>query len=151
MQDLIDDILPVEASRITAEEAWEVYKTMDEFANVVFDQFKERLRDHRKQVGENKIRAAKELDALAHDRRLFPRQTVNHRGELVFDLHPAKLLLRADVESGKHLRMTRQELQLTNESYQIFRTDIFRHRIYQEVRRSKFVNYLKERRAKGFF
>ncbi len=36
MKDLIDDILPVEASRITAEEAWEVYKTMDEFANVVF-------------------------------------------------------------------------------------------------------------------
>jgi hypothetical protein len=152
MKDLIDDILPVEASRITAEEAWEVYKTMDEFANVVFDQFKERLRDHRKQVGENKIRAAKELDALAHGRCLFPRQTVNQRGELVFDLHPdAKLLLRADVEAGKHLRMTPRELQITNESYQMFEPDIFRQRIYQEVRRSKFVNYLKERRAKGFF
>jgi hypothetical protein len=151
MKDLIDDILPVEATRITAEEAWEVYKTMDEFADVVFDQFKERLRDHRKQVGENKIRAAKELDALAHDRRLFPRQTVNHRGELVFDLHAAKLLLRADVEAGKQLRMTPRELQMTNISYQLFKPDIFRQRIYQEVRRSKFVNYLKERRAKGFF
>ena len=53
MTDLIDGIPPVEASRITAEEAWEVYKTMDEFAIVVFDQFKARLQDHRKQVGEN--------------------------------------------------------------------------------------------------
>jgi hypothetical protein len=43
MQDLIDGILPVEASRITAKEAWEV---------VVFDQFKERLRDHWKQVAD---------------------------------------------------------------------------------------------------
>ncbi len=103
MMNLIDGILPVEAKRVPAEEAWEIYKTMDEFANVVFDQFNERLTDHRKQVGENKIRAAKELDALAHDRCLFPRQPVNHRGELVFDLHPAKLLLRADVKAGKTL------------------------------------------------
>ena len=151
MTDLIDGILPVEASRITAEEAWEVYKTMDEFAIVVFDQFKARLQDHRKQVAENKIRAARELDALRHDRRLFPRQTVNHQGELVFDLHPAKLLLRADVKAGKHLRMTPRELQLTNVSYEMFEPDIFRQRIYQEVRRFKFVNYLIERRAKGFF
>jgi hypothetical protein len=151
MMNLIDGILPVEAKRVPAEEAWEIYKTMDEFANVVFDQFNERLKDHRKQVGENKIRAAKELDALAHDRCLFPRQPVNHRGELVFDLHPAKLLLRADVKAGKHLTMTPRELQLTNVSYKMFEPNIFRQRIYQEVRRSKFVNYLNERRAKGLF
>jgi len=149
MKDLIDDALPIEASRMPAQEAWKIYKTMDEFANVVFDQFNERLRDHRKQVGENKIRAARELDALAHDRRLFPRQMVNHRGQLVFDLHPAKLLLRADVLAGKHLRMTPRDLQLTNVSYQMFEPDIFRQRIYQEVCRSKSINYLKERRAKG--
>jgi hypothetical protein len=86
-----------------------------------------------------------------HDRRLFPRQLANRRGELVFDLHPAKLLLRAEILAGKHLTMTSRELQLTKVSYQIFEADIFRQRIYQAVRRSKFVNYLKERRAKGFF
>jgi hypothetical protein len=151
MRDLIDGILPVEAIRISAEDAWEVYKTMDEFALVVFDQFKARLQDHRKQIGDNKIRAAVELDALEHDRRLFPRQTANQRGEPVFDLHPAKLLLRADVVAGKHLRMTPRELRLTNASYQMFEPDIFRQRIYQEVRRTKFINYLNERRAKGLF
>ena len=133
------------------QEAWEIYKTMDKFANVVFDQFKERLQDHRKQVGADKIRAAKDLNALAHDRCLFPRQLVNDRGELVFDLHPAKLLLHADVIAGKHLSMTPRELQLTNVSYQMFEPDIFRQRIYQEVRYSKFVNHLEERRAKGLF
>jgi hypothetical protein len=85
---------------------------------MVSGQFKDRLRDHRKQASENKIRAAKELDALSYDRGLFPRQIANHRGELVFDLHPDKPLLRADVEAGKHLSMTSRELQLTNVSYQ---------------------------------
>jgi len=121
------------------------------YANVAFEQFKDRLRDHRKQVNENKIRAAKDLKALAHDRCLFPRRLVNDRGQLVFDLHPAKLLLRADVIAGKHLRMTPRELQMTSVSYQMFEPDIFRQRIYQEVRYSKFVNYLKERRTKGLF
>jgi hypothetical protein len=151
MKDLIDGTLPVEASRGTAEEAWEVYNMMDEFANVVFQQFKDHLKDHRKQVGENKICATKDLEALMHDRRVFPRQLVNHQGELVFDLHPAKLLLCADILAGKHLCMTPRELQLTNVSYQMFEPEIFRQRIYQAVRRSKVVNYLKERRAKGFF
>jgi hypothetical protein len=138
MKDLINGILPVEG--VTAEQAWEVYNTMDEFANVVFDQSKERLRDHRNQVGDNKICAATDLEVLMHDRRLFSRQLANHQGELVFDLHPAKLLLRADILAGKHLKMNPRDLQLTNVSYQIFEPDIFRQQIYQEVCRSKFVN-----------
>jgi hypothetical protein len=152
MQDLIDDILPVESARISAEDAWEIYKEMDEFATVVFGQFKARLQTHRGQVTAHKIRAAQELEFLVHDRSLVgPRQNVNHRGELVFDLHPAKLLLRADINAGKHLSMTPWELQRTNEAYQMFRIDIFKYRFYQEVRRSKFVNHLRERRAKGLF
>ena len=133
------------------EEAWEVHKMMDEFANMVFEQFKECLWDHWKQVSENKIHATKDLNALAHDRCLFPRQLVNDQGKLVFDLHPVRLLLGADIIAGKHLSMTPRELQMTNVSYQMFEPDIFRQRIYQEVRYSKFVNYLKERRTKGLF
>jgi hypothetical protein len=152
MQDLIDDILPVEAARISAEDAWPIYKEMEAFATVVFGQFKERLRTHRVQVTAHKIRSAQELAFLVHDQSLLgPRHNVNHRGELVFDLHPAKLLLRADILAGKHLGMTPQELQRTNEAYQMFSVEIFKYRVYQEVRRSKFVNHLKERRAKGLF
>jgi hypothetical protein len=56
MQDLIEGIHPIEASRVTEEEAWEIYKTMDDFANMAFKTFKEHLRNHRKQVGENQVR-----------------------------------------------------------------------------------------------
>ena len=83
MHDLVDGTLPIEASRIMAQEASEIYKTMDKFTDVVFDQFNDCLRYQLKQVGDNRICAAKELDALAHDRWLFPRQMVNHRGQLV--------------------------------------------------------------------
>jgi hypothetical protein len=103
MQDLIEGILPVEASRVTGEEAWEIYKTMDEFANVVFKQFKERLRNHRKQVGENQIRAAKELDALEHDRGLFPgRQAINKASLYSISILPSfyfVLMLKQEISS----------------------------------------------------
>ena len=96
---------------MSAAEAWEVcYNNMAEFNEVVFSQFEARLKDHRKQIGAQMARSECESQALMQDRRLFPRQTQNCCGELVFDLSAAKLLLRADVEAGKHLTMTPMEL-----------------------------------------
>ena len=116
LDDLDCGVLPVDESELSAEEAWElVYSQMAEFIRpetVVFSQFKERLRDHRKKHGEGVTRAALESEALDHDRRLFPRQTENNRGEPVFDLSAAKLLLRADIAEGKHHRMTPSQLQI---------------------------------------
>ena len=153
LDDLDCGVLPVDESELSAEEAWElVYSQMAEFIRpetVVFSQFKERLRDHRKKHGEGVTRAALESEALDHDRRLFPRQTENNRGEPVFDLSAAKLLLRADIAEGKHHRMTPSQLQMTRVEYQPFSAVKFKHRIYQEVRRVKFINYLNERREQG--
>jgi hypothetical protein len=112
-------------------------------------QFKERLRDHRKQVGADITRAARELEYLAHDRSLFLRQTENHRGEPVFDLSAAKVFLPADVAEGKHHQLTPSQLQQSRVEYHPFSAKNFKHRIYQEVRRQKFVNYLNQRRAQG--
>jgi hypothetical protein len=52
-----------------------------------------------------------------HDRLLFPRQMENCRGEPVFDLSAAKLLLRTDVADGKHLTMKPLQLKLTRDEY----------------------------------
>jgi hypothetical protein len=39
MQDLIEGILPIKASRVTGEGSWEIYKTVDAFStNLVFKQ-----------------------------------------------------------------------------------------------------------------
>jgi len=46
--------LPLENSELTVEDAWVRYEKEEGFENVVFSQFKERLKDHRKQVKDQK-------------------------------------------------------------------------------------------------
>ncbi len=70
------------------------------------------------------IRATSESEALAHDRLLFPRSNVNDRGEPVFDLSPAKLLLRGDVTAGLHNLMTPSELQNSRNEYRPFKATL---------------------------
>jgi hypothetical protein len=150
LDDLETGLLPADATVMSAEEAWEIcYSHMAEFVDVVFSQFQARLKDHRRRAGEQMSRAAFESNALAHDRRLFPRATENSHGEPVFDLSPAKLLLQADVADKKHEEMTPSELQQTRNEYKIFKARIFKEKIYQTVRREKFINYLEMKRAQA--
>ena len=53
-----------------------------------------------------------------------------------------KQLLEQDVKDKKNEQMTPAALHMTRDAYMIFRLDIFRQRIYQEVRRQKFIFYL---------
>ena len=147
LDDLASGVLPVNEADCSAEDAWTVYSKMGDFAPVIFSQFKERVKGHRKHCRAQITRSDREYDMLAHDRQLFPRQMENHRGEPVFDLSAAKMLLRADVREGKHLTMTPSQLQQSQAAYAPFDARKFRHRIYQEVRREKFLNYLAKKRA----
>ena len=152
IEDLIAGYLPMDNDEMTAEHAWKyMYENMDEFkeAKVVFSQFAARLKDHRTQVKKNLKRAARETQALRHDRKLIPRKATNHKGEKVFDLSEAKLLLRDDIENDRHCGITPTQLWLSRPEYQEFELDIFRHRIYQEQRRKKFVFYLNYKRNEG--
>jgi hypothetical protein len=118
-----------------------------EFLEVVFSQFQEQLKDHGRQVGEQLTWSAGESEALAHDQHLFPRRMENCRGEPVFDISSAKLLLRADVDIGKHNRMMPSQLRQTREEYTPFDARKSKHRIYQEVCRKKFLHFLEQKRA----
>ena len=134
LDDLLKGVLPVDANILSAEDAWELtYKCMYEFKDVPFQQFKDRLRDHRKQMKSGLQRSNIEEEALQHDRKLYPRQLKNSKGELVFDLHPAKLLLRKDVAERKHLMMKPMELQETRPECLLFDHHKFEESIYQEV------------------
>ena len=147
IEDLVSGILSLDNKEVSAEEAWELmYKHMAEFVDVPFDQFKARLKDHRSQVKKDLGRAQYEEDCLIHDRRLFPRKLTNRRGELVFDVHPAKELLRHDINAEKQLQNTPKLLWKSRPEYQEFDMNIFRNRIYQEKRRRRFLNYLQHKR-----
>jgi hypothetical protein len=145
--DLEEGLLPLDENKLSAQEAWDlVYKHILEFQKVPFAQFKARLKDHRAKVQTELNRACDDELAFAHDRRLHPRQMHNRRGELVFDMTPAKELLREDIKNKKHERMTRSSLQASRQEYQPFKPKHFKERIYQEVRYQKFLNYLQMKR-----
>jgi hypothetical protein len=73
------------------------------------------------------------------DKLMQIRQDRNNSGEPVFDLHPAKLLLREDVKRGENEQMTRSDFQATRPGYMLFKPDKFKERIYQEVKRKKYL------------
>ena len=83
---------------------------------------------------------------MEQDRKMIPRKEKNEKGELVWDIHPAKLLLRQDVADGLHLQMSPAELQQTKTEYGLFHPRKFKERIYQEVRRNKVIYYLNLKR-----
>jgi hypothetical protein len=84
---------------------------------------------------------------MKHNRKLFPQQTHNHRGEPVFDMdEKAKQQLREDVENKLYTAMSASELRQRRAVYQKYKPRIFRHRIYQEIRRQKMLRYLEKKR-----
>jgi hypothetical protein len=131
-----------------AEALWRFYKTLPEFAGVPFAQFKKQLDLYVVNVGYGKEMSERDAKALRHDRAIHTRRPRNQRGELVFDMHFAKDLLRRDVKDGKHLTMEPSALRRTRPAYMEFSQTVFRHRIYQEVRRNKFLHHLDLKRAK---
>ena len=108
---------------ITAEDIFSWYKQLPAFENVVLDQFKDRLKDHRQVAAEDQHRAMQQEQYMEHDQRLYPRQPVNERGEPVFDMHPAKLLLREDIKNKVHLTTykTPGKLQASRLEYKVFK------------------------------
>jgi hypothetical protein len=99
LDDLQSGVLPLDLNVMSAEEAWEtLYKDDDAFLNIKFDQFKTRLKDHRKQTAQKMLHSISDLEALRRNRLLHPRQAFNHKGEPIFDLSPAKPLLQQDVK-----------------------------------------------------
>lgn len=148
MEDLQEGILSLDENVTSAEEAWDTcYRHIAEFSSVVFDQFKARLKDNRRQVQALLNRSEMEARALVHDRQLYPRQMHNDRGEPVFDLREAKEFLRKDVKANRHITMKPSEFQRTRTAYMAFKPRIFKDRIYQEVRRKKYLYYLEKKHA----
>lgn len=148
---IIEDLEPggilYQRDYIPATDIWDFYKALPQFKKVVYSQFETRLKDHRRQASGRVHQWTQEAQYLARDRQLHPRQSHNHRGG-VFDLSPAKALLREDIENNEHTRMTPSKLQTSREAYKPFKAEKFKDRIHQEVRRSKYIYYLNLKRAK---
>jgi hypothetical protein len=151
LADLTDGHLSLDENVVSAEKAFQVYKARrpEAFVDVGFDQFKQRLKDHRKQVKKLHEASQWEEAAFAHDRLLVqPQGTHNHRDEPIFDKSAAQELLRQDVKDRQHDKMPPMDLWHSRPEYQVFALKIFRHRIYQEEHLQKYWNHLEDKRKK---
>lgn len=147
LTELDDGILGPSEKIVLPRIAWVDFKDMPAFKWVTYSQFSRALRVYRKDTSDGKKRAMLEQNALDRDRILHPRKTRDCRGNLVFDLSEAKDLLREDVKNGLHLRMKPSALRNSRPEYQrCFGPVVFKERIYQEVRRTKFLNWLEDKR-----
>ena len=90
---------------LSAADAFRFYKAMPEFEKVVFSQFKACLETHCTQAKSARALVDRDAQAMVHDRSLYKRLSYNARGEQVFDMHPAKFLLRLDVKNKTHETM----------------------------------------------
>jgi hypothetical protein len=118
------------------------------FNEIDFSQFATRVKDYITKDKDRRDRSKIEYAWMVHDQELYPRKLRNDRGELVFDLHEAKQLLREDVKAKKHAHMVPSDFQTTRPEYEEFERDIFRQRIYQEERYQKYSNWLESKRTK---
>jgi hypothetical protein len=131
---------------VDAKDVWNFYKSQPGFEEVVFDQFRARLNDHRKQVSTLYLRSREEEAALVHHRSMYPRERTNGMGQLVFDMTPAGDLIREDIKHNHHVGKTPSVFQMTRPEYQVFKKKQFKDRIYQEIRHKKFIYYLEQKR-----
>ena len=141
--DLEAGILPPSSATMPPKEVWDtVYAMLPKFSGMEYTKFCNRLCALWNAYSASHRLAARDAAALQHDCKLHPRKLVNARGEPVFDLSPAKLLLQQDVKNKKHVSMTLAALCQSRNEYLVFDCCIFSGRVWQEIRRQKFVHYL---------
>lgn len=147
LEDLESGDLPLEEEEMTSLQAWAIYRKKEAFSGLVeYPQFKRQLKAHQDQVKKRLSKSAEQVKALERDQKIHPRTLYNHRGELKFDLTPAKLLLREDMKKKLHETLPLSEFWRTRSQYQRFTKAKFAERIKQEIRRSKFVNWMNLKR-----
>ena len=148
---LLQDLTPphgilVGLDEMSAESLWNFYKTEEGFAKVPFEQFKLRLKDHRKQTNEHFILSAREYEFLQHDRAITPRTEFDEDGDPIWHMHDAAKLLRDDVEKNLHDGKTPSQMQSTRTEYKAFQDNVFKNQFYAAIKRKKFINYLEMKR-----
>jgi hypothetical protein len=147
IDDLKSGVLSPDEEVMSAQEAWDtVYSFLVEFHGVPFQQFKEKLKEHRETWKQRNECAAWDKMAVDHYRNKFRVKTHNHRGEPRFCLDKeAKKKLLKDVKNGRHKRYKPSELRLKRPEYKQYTLTVFRQCIHQTVRRIKFENYLEKK------
>lgn len=127
-----------------AETAWDHYKELEAFQGfgLTYALFETHLKAHRKQVKPYIEAMQREVLALQHDRVLNPAPAPRPSDQIT-------ALLRQDIAvNHSHEGLTPSQFRNTREEYKIMSLKKFKEKLYQEIRRVKFCNYLQKKREK---
>jgi len=122
-------------------------KGCPEFALFGDKNFCSRLRSLRKKVSERSDRAARDSEALARDRMIYPRPCQDGFGLPYWPDSDAKKLLERDIDEENHLNTKTYALWMSKpEHYESIPCEVFVKRIHQEVKTRKFHTYVDDKR-----
>lgn len=151
LEDLRKGLISLDDTVQSAERIWTVmYKDSPKFRDVCFEQFEEKLADHRKQVSSEQSRIGRASHAFEDYRRRYPHRTHNNHGRRMmwFDTE-TKALLFDDVKKNKHEGMPPALFHKTRPEYQQYTLDEFRPKIYQTIRTLRWYNWLELKRKEN--
>ena len=131
----VHDGLPLESDAF--------YHTRSQYQRYPFEEFERLLEKLREQNEKHKKQAAiDDAEVIAQLDFLGGMEETTVWGYQSWRNHPAKKLLRKDMDEKKHLEMTKKELWLSRDEYNDdLPLDVFRDRVAQESRARKQANW----------
>ena len=119
----------------------DIYALHPEFQDYDYGKFSSRVSGVRKIIQGCTNRAAADLAAFNNYKANHPPSVSSHKGYIQWQGSKARECLLEDIKEGKHKRLSRQELFGSNaEYYENFNLDVFREKLYQELRTAKYLH-----------
>ena len=132
-----------ELNRMTAEEIWQSNELFKQYS---LQNFKKYNNDMAKSTDKQRKDIKKEEEDFKQHCINIPHNEMTDRGEPFWYNHPAKSLLKEDVESGLAYDIKPAALRETREEYKQFKLKTFRKHIYQEQERQRAAPYWRHKR-----
>jgi len=143
-KDLLDGTFPLNND---GSDAVSVYRYRPQYLKYEFDKFQRYLKSLRLLLSNKKAWAARDAVALAHDRKIHPIQTHNHKGVPRWEGSDAQRFLVQDIKSGKYKEFeTTEALYASREAFHEYTMSYFRKKVCQTVRTCKFVAYYEDKK-----
>jgi hypothetical protein len=118
-----------------------IYSMHSEYADYDPDKFAARLESLRQSVKGSTTRANEDLIAFETYKSLHKVSLFSHLGYIEYQGSEAQRLLRKDIQEGRHISLGKKELyELRPEYFTEFPLNVFRDKLYQEIRTAKYVH-----------
>jgi hypothetical protein len=126
-----------------------IYSMRPEYSEYSYEKFSGRIASLRKTVRDFTKRADQDKKRFDVFKSLNPVSRISHKGYVQWQGSEAQELLRQDIQEKKHETMSKIDLWGSRAEYFTeFSLDVFRDKLYQEIRTAKYLHTLEVRGKK---